>query len=201
MIRDTVSDGLRCVWHVVGVLYITVNTDFESDLASWYPRSCSLWSLPVDTVAKSLVLRSCPTVPSFLNFQTADLSKIAICGDQDTSILSALNKVPRTFPTIALAGPGLAVLKRVDVPRASAAAAPWKLRQAPSAKEEGWTFHLGPFCPVPCGREASSPRPFTPSSNNYLGHTYQARFEVLRNMIVTNPCPWSYCSVRETEDK
>lgn len=78
------------------------------------------------------------------------------------------------FATIALTGPVTwsCLPQMVDVLGASAAAAPWKPKQAPSTKGVVWAFHMGPFCRVPCGREASPPGPFIPSPNSYLGHTY-----------------------------
>lgn len=51
-------------------------------------------------MAKPLGLRPHPIVSFFFYFQTTDLSKITIHGNQDPS---ALGKVPRAFPTMALA--------------------------------------------------------------------------------------------------
>ena len=65
------------------------------------PRAHGLWSLPVGTVTESLGLRPCPTIPSFLNSQTTNLSKLT----RTTSCPSAMDKVPRAFPTVALTGP------------------------------------------------------------------------------------------------
>lgn len=107
--------ALGGAWHTVGVLsWLSGRIP-----AALTPRSRSLWSLPVGTVAKPLGLRPHPTVSFFFYFQTTDLSKTTIHGNQDPS---ALGKVPRAFPTMALADrvtwSRLSV--QVDVPGASA---------------------------------------------------------------------------------